>query len=413
MKSKTHKVGNIFSSKFYWFISPQFIFLLPLLQVIFVYIYWLINGKNINYDYNITYWPLLTWIFGYIFFLMGCNIVKSKSRFAIHHPFNISLKWLRYCFAVWFFLFASTVYIYGGLALYKIYLGDIDIREVNLIQSTGFFGQFGLFLIFTILCSVIYCLLILSEPFQNKVTYKNIFLIAAIVGSLSAGKRQGLFILITLMVVVHIINLSKTGRRVKLSLFFTIIFGIILAICIFEYIGYLRGAGLSFVSYLEYPIINFEWQISTFGVSGPNNLFPLISGFIPYKILFDYSATEYIISGEESYAELIFGFRYPEPGIGAGFYGPIHLGFGLSGCLLYALIFGIFIGYIYRSAHSSLNFKIIYGLCAWPLVSALSYNLFLISSFFVLPTLCALILIKLSIVYIGPYKKSVSNGVKL
>ena len=393
------------ASHFYWFISPEFIFLLPLLQVSLVYAYWLVMGKNANYDYEVTYFPLLTWILGYIFFIVGCRISKSRSAIATQHPFDISLKWLMYCLAAWLLLFVSTIYVYGGFALYKIYIGDMEIREVNALQANGFFGQFGLFLIFTILSSVIYCLLLLSEPFQNKATYQKIFLAAAIIGSLSAGKRQGLFLLIALIVVMHIIKLTVTGRRLKTSSLFTILLGVILAICIFEYIGYLRGAGLSFISYLEYPVINFEWQMSTFGMDGPSNLFPLISGFIPFKILIDLSSSESLISGEESYAELVYGFRYPEPGIGAGFYGPIHLGLGIYGCILYALLFGLFIGHIYRSAYNSLNYKIIYGLCAWPLVSALSYNLFLISSFFVLPTLCAISLVRLSVTYIGPRGK--------
>lgn len=410
MVIRNPKFGKHIVRNFYWFISPQFIFLLPLLQVVLVYVYWFINGKNTNYDYDVTYFPLLIWILGYVFFLFGCRLSKSRSATVTHHPFDIRLIWLKYCLTAWLLLFASTIYVYGGFALYRIYTGEISILEVNALQATGFFGQFGLFLIFTILSSVIYCLLLLSEPFKNKETYKNIFFAAAIIGSLSAGKRQGLFLLMALIVVIHIIKLSMTGRRLKTSSIFTILLVVIFAIIIFEYIGNLRGAGSSFISYLEYPVINFEWQMATFGMDGSGNLFPLISGFIPYKILIDFSSTEYLISGGESVGEILYGFRYPEPGIGAGFYGPIHLGIGFFGCILYALIFGFVIGHIYRLAHTRLNYKIIYGLCAWPLVSALSYNLFLISSFFVLPVLSAIILLRLSVNYIRRRGEGSSHG---
>lgn len=129
-----------------------------------------------------------------------------------------------------------------------------------------------------------------------------------------------------------------------------------------------------------------EWQLSVFGLfEGAGNIVPLLSGFIPYKII---SGRDF---GMDNTIE-IYSFFYPEPGIGSGFFGPVHLAFGIYGVLLFGAFAGYFASKIFGLANKDPRWIIPYTIFIWPLIAAHSYSHLTSILFFILPFTLSIII---------------------
>jgi len=394
-------------------ISPQAIFSIGLIQSLFIYIHWSLNDKNPHYEYEITFRPLIIIITSYLFFFAGCSLFTTKHRSPSRiHPFIMSKKWMWLLVISWVFIFASTMDVYGGLALYRLYTGDLSVKEINDLQATGFPGQFGILLVLNTLCMISCAALIISKSFKRKGLYTSIFFLISILGSLSAGKRQGIFILLSIVSIAYIAKMNSESKKVPKSLIITLAIAVGSLLATFALIGQMRDSDTGIINYMEYPLINFEWQIENFKFMGGGNIFPMIAGFFPYKMLINEETIAGLGEGENPVTQIIFGFVYPEPGIGAGFYGALHLGVGFIGCIVFALILGACIGRLYQKSHNNIHSLMLYCICAWPLASSLSYNLFLVAGFFLVPTVASIAYLKRAIIPINPIDWQAKNKIQ-
>jgi oligosaccharide repeat unit polymerase len=193
------------------------------------------------------------------------------------------------------------------------------------------------------------------------------------------------------------IDVSHRRNEIFKILSSSAVWSIVLAVIFFVVVGSLRnGAEISsgfyqISQYLQFPLINLEWQIAEFGFFwGQSNWFPLISGMIPHKLLASSDISQ-------SMAQLVFGFTYPEPGIGAGYFGPAHLALGLTGVIVYGFFTGLVSAFFYSKSQISVVWIVPYSFFIWPLISAHSYNHFLTLLFFPAPLLISLALSKITI----------------
>lgn len=377
--------------------KPEVIFGLGVVQALFPYFFWFYFGLNENYSQEITGKPILLWVFGYIAFWVGAKFAKKSFRsHQVGWIFNRRkiVLLLKIIILLWCFVLIPVILAYGGVPLLKFILSSMDVGDVNQLQASSFPGLFGIWLtvnnllIFIVSVSIF---MFVSNR-ENFPRYLILAIIFIIFGAILGGKRQGLFVAGSVtfsFVYIALANhfqsgLAKNILKKSIAIFYFFALVLIVISALIAAIRVVDNSGLGFVSlyrYLEYPLINMEWQIDNFGlVAGADNFFPLVAGFIPYKLIFG------SMYGIEN-AELIFDFFYPEPGIGAGYFGPVHLAYGLSG----VIVFGFFTGYlakkVYNLAIVDIRWVLPYSTFIWPLFSAHSYTHFLSLLFFATPFL--------------------------
>jgi oligosaccharide repeat unit polymerase len=223
----------------------------------------------------------------------------------------------------WFFLFASTIEIFGTLISGK--------RQGILIY-------------------IVYILCGLSIRFNNPLT--------------------------TLLKTFKL----PSNKILRLTIFIS---GFTLLLFAIGFISSLRGgrgierSGIDeIMDYLQFPLINLEAQCQQIGLNPYkfNFVYPLIS-LLPFKLFENFAL-----------ANSDLPFR-PEPTIGAGFYGNIHWGLGIIGIALYSFLFGLVSKYFYQNSFKRLSHLLIYCLISWTLLSAHTYNHFLNLIFIPVPAI--------------------------
>lgn len=380
------------------FVTPEVLFLLGTIQALSPYVLWYFLGSNTSYDYEITYLPVIIWIIGYAFFWLGAKFVKTDFTSSIQSSIKLSLGSTK--IAIWVTIalviiqITQAIQIYGVLPIYGYITGVSNVTEVNELQRDSGFGQLGsLTALLFFLNGLLLVLLIKSAEIKKKP--KLLFFLAfcvEIFGTLVAGKRQGLLICLTFLAcglsiyfnnplkpVLKFLNLPSS-RAIRVFIYSTII-GILLFL-----IGFLSslrvgtGAEVSgieeILNYLQFPLINLEAQCQEIGLSPYkfNVLYPLLT-LLPYKAY-------------EGFAPALNELPIrPEPTIGAGFYGNIHWGLGITGIIIYAFLFGFISKYFYKKASKGLPYLLIYCQISWTLLSAHTYNHFFTLIFLPVPAI--------------------------
>ncbi len=382
-----HLLLNIF--------KPELIFFLGIGQALTPYFFWFLFGVNENYSQEITGQPILIWLVGYMVFILGAKFAKRS--FKSHHVESIFNRrriifFLKVTIFVWCCVLIPVIQAYGGVPLLKFIFGSMDVGAVNQLQASSFPGLFGVwFTVNNLLISIVsVAILMCVSNHENFPRYLVMGIIFIIFGAILGGKRQGLFIaggvmfsFVFIAIGNHFqLSLAKNILKKSIVIFYFFIMALILISAFIATIRVVDNSESGFVSlyrYLDYPLINMEWQIDNFGlIAGADNIFPLVAGFIPYKLI---SGSGY---GLEN-TELIFDFFYPEPGIGAGYFGPAHLAFGMIGVIVFGFITGYFSRKIYNLAIVDIRWVLPYCTFIWPLFSAHSYTHFLSFLFFVVP----------------------------
>jgi oligosaccharide repeat unit polymerase len=312
---------------------------------------WSIWGVNENYNQGITGAPVVLWAIGMLFFWVGARLA-SKSHLGMALDFKIHTRRVKLVLysslLLWILLLLAIIKAYGGIPILQFLTGALAVDAVNEIQASSIPGLFGVWFLANSILVIATSLMLVSN--LSRRTFFTAILVLSICavffGAIVAGKRQSLLIAATIIIPSVIIGtkffLTKNkarvlDRRIILSAIVSVIFLVI----IFGVIGQVRTSNniessslLQIFNYLEYPLINMEWQLSEFGlIGGASIITPLFAGLIPYKFI---SGSEFGL--DNTFA--IYSFFYPEPGIGAGYFGPIHLAFGVLGVLFFGLVTG-------------------------------------------------------------------------
>jgi oligosaccharide repeat unit polymerase len=387
-------------------VTPEILFFLGTIQALSPYALWYFLGSNTHYNYEITYLPVIIWIVGYTFFLLGTKLIKTSSITPPKLLIKISLSSVKAVTLATIALIAvqivQAISLYGVLPIYAYIAGSSNVAEINQLQNDSGFGQLGLLstsLFF--LNGLLLILLIKSSEIMKKP--KLFFIIAFCVevfGGLISGKRQGLFISLTFLVcglsiysnelLKPVLRLfSVPSSRIIRFLLYSSVVGIL--VFIIGFISSLRvGGGFQtsgieeILNYLQYPLINLEAQCKEIGLDPYkyNLLYPLLT-LLPYKAY-------------EAFAPSLNELPIrPEPTIGAGFYGNIHWGLGITGVIIYAFLFGLISKYFYKKSLTSLPHLLVYCQISWTLLSAHTYNHFFTLIFLPIPTILFFVLCKL------------------
>ncbi|KAB2849776.1 MAG: oligosaccharide repeat unit polymerase [Ignavibacterium sp.] len=390
------------------FLAPEFLFFLSFAQAIFPYILWLDQNDAPSYPINITYYPIFVWIVGMISFIAG-SMIKSLFYGRDNKINNISAEiafrnnnWSLLLLIVWFVQTALIIKLYKGVPLVQYLNGSIDVSSVNQLQQKGFVGQFGLYSVTNLLLIANFSFQIfLNKYFMKKFQWKTLLTFLAFsFGILMSGKRQGAFIAFFFIagsaLMFNAMPVAQKQYKDR-TLFIIMISAIslLMLIFLFGFLGKIRTFGeitdsalLQIISYLEFPLINFEWQLYSFGINpAERNMLPLLSGFLPYK---------YLVKGDYylPFTEIVYGFRYPQPGIGAGIYGPVHLAGGISSIIVFSIVLGYFSKLIYLRARNNWRWNLPYSMMIWPLLSSHSYYHFASLIFFWIPFILIILIIQ-------------------
>ncbi|MBD2197807.1 MULTISPECIES: O-antigen polymerase [Calothrix] len=381
-------------------VSPEILFLLGTLQALFPYIIWMIQGPNENYNYEITYLPLFLWTIGYFFFWLGTRFFKSNvdnvSSKLIKISFN-GLKRIIFIISVLIIIqIINIVQAYGFLPILEFFSGSININDVNNNAVDTGFGQLGIFVTSLFFLNGLLLSLVIKavESHKKLSLFFVINLLIAIFGTLITGKRQGLFILVFFIfsgLSIRFNSPLKTFIKVfglQISKQVRILLYILVPAILIYFMGFIAslriGSGYQIsgtdetINYLQWPLINFEAQCEQAGL-GPYKFNPIYSfvGLLPYRLYEDYVMNNDLPPS-------------PEPSSPVGFYGNLHWGLGITGIIVFALIFGMISKYFYKRSFFSLPHLLIYCQITWTLIAAHTYNHFLSLVFLPLPALCFL-----------------------
>lgn len=367
------------------------------MQALAPYFLWAIYDPNINYTYSISYTPILYWALGYLAFLLGALPIGGQLSGSSSSSAPIALQALHWNQKNILLILLVAVSIqsilvfslYGGVPLLLFVTGEMDVFQVNELQVGSGFGQLGILLLtlFSLQALLLSEILIANakkEPRPLRILFLFTLLVLL---SISAGKRQGLFILVFFVSVGLSLTMGNPLKAAlkslglppsKSNVWLAALASIAILIGVSELVGSLRIGHAEvyerpvLVTYLELPLINFESQIETAGL-GPFRFSPgaLLKGFIPAKLKSD--------------ADDDAALRLPEPTAPSGFFGIFQWNVGLIPTLILCAAIGKLCGLIYRASYRNLAALFSYSQIAWALLGAHSYNHFLTLLFLPVP----------------------------
>jgi len=220
-----------------------------------------------------------------------------------------------------------------------------------------------------------------------------------ILGQVMTGKRQGLLLFVLYLLcglAIYFGNLAGPLLKsvgLPYNRILTRLSYVLIPLALVAMIGFLGvvrtgsraqnviGLGIGqLTQYLQLPLINLEAVCQAIGLGPAGGYKPagLLTGLLPYRLWG-------VISGNELPIQL------PQPGIGTGFYMPLHINTGLPGIILFAFAAGYASRYFYNKSFTSLFHLLVYCQMAWALFAAHSYNHFLTLVFLPAPAICFLI----------------------
>ncbi len=385
------------------FIKPEILFCIGACQAMFPYGLWFFSGLANEYNYVVSWWPPLIWLIGLLSFICGCKTVGCFRSKIISQPKRTSLGVVEKTF--WILVFASfcmflySVYLYKGIPIVDYIYESRSVDVINVIQQSSVSGLLGinnaLLILLGSTLSIYIGRRIGKKYWALKFWFVGVFLILA---HSMAGKRQGValfglsFIVASIGMGYHPVDIPlsaigiRFGRKSK-GLLLSIL--PIIAVASMDYVGKVRvvdrDTSTSLIRYLELPLINFENQTQIAGF-GPYKL-DLIKCFrqlLPYKMI------------RGSIYEDLDEVPRLEPTSASGFWESIHWYIGVWGVLILGIVFGCISKYIYYKSLCNDLYLLVYSYLSWVLVGAHTYNHFLNTVFFWLPTTLLVIIVKTS-----------------
>lgn len=397
------------------FVKPENLFFLGTAQALFPYIIWTIEGPNPNYDYTVTYIPMVLWLTASTCFWMGAktlnlknNFIFLREKYVVKNIFNIELKYIKYLLHFFIIIVIIEIFfiikLFGTIPIVSFFLNQTDIYFIHDVQEQSSFGHLGALLItISLINSLLLILIIRKNNEQKKIGFLTTiyFIIILLFANLVTGKRQSLiqsvfYIFVGLSIyyndpikpLIKNINFFKRHYSVsKIQSGSILIIALLLLLSLFTAVGTVRVRGMEeisfdpfveYITYISFPLINFEGQANIIGY-GPHHLdlWPNLKELLPYRL-----QTEF----EDEYIPRL------EPTIGSGFIGGYHWCGGFLGVAIYCYFWGLLCKYIYIRAFENFFFFLTYCQISWTLFIAHTHNHFFNLLFIPLPVLVFLVL---------------------
>ena len=419
---------NTFWRKFF---APEVIFAASAAAALSPYVFWYFGYKpHLGVGLEPTYLPALLWSCGLLAFLAGCRLARKKCgdviRFRLSQQ-NIPITLLLGIglVAVLIQVYFAVQDVYGAVPLFD-YLssnGGVEVGTANDQQRYSGFGQLGLFTASLYALNALFLLIVLQWLTWRRGSRVLIALsiLAITFAHLLNAKRQGLYSAVFYLLVGLSIYfgdpirpfsalLHFRGSRLVTRLFLLTVGALL--IFAFGYIASIRTRGRveasteEIVTYLQYPLLNFEAQCVAAGLGpGDSNLWGPLRNLTPYK-----------------FGELTDAFSSLPPKLvssaPAGIYEYIHWCWGIAGVILYSFGLGFGTRWLYDRSLSSLTCLLSYCYSAVALAMAHSNNQILILSYVPVP-LGFVVLVRLMIsteqgkLRVGRHKTNAeTNGVR-
>jgi oligosaccharide repeat unit polymerase len=385
--------------------APEVIFAASTIAALSPYLLWYLGYKPPGVQrLDLTFLPALVWGCGFTSFLVGSRLIRNGSGtdavFRLRQQ-NLPITFLLYAglavILAQVYLAVKDVYGVVPLLDYLSSDGAVDVGAANDQQQYSGYGQLGLF------TASLYALnsLLLLAMLQwltwrrgSRVLIGLAVLTVAFAHLLNA-KRQGLYsALFYILVGLSIYSGSPTrafaallpwARSRTLAKICLGSLAIILVVG-FGYIASIRTRGRveastdEIVTYLQYPLVNFEAQCLAAGIGpGDFTLLGPLRNLAPYK-----------------YAGLADSFTVTIPkrilSAPSGIYEYIHWYWGITGVMLYSLVLGIVSRWLYDRTLGGLTYLLCYCYFAVALAMAHSNNQVLILSYVPVPVLFVFLL---------------------
>ncbi len=384
--------------------APEIIFCASAAAALSPYLLWTLGAKPpVVQRMNLTYLPALVWGCGLLSFLVGARLAhrfrRPKGSFQLCQR-NLPVTFLLYLgIAVVFVqVYFAAIDVYGTVPLldYLSSDGGADVGTANAQQQYSGFGQLGLF---TASLYAINPLLLLAVI--QWVTWRRgariligVALLLVSFAHLLNAKRQGLYSALFYLLVGLSVYFGDPTRAFSAllpwrrspiltrlclaSVFAALVFA-------FGYLASIRTQGRvaasteEVITYLQYPLVNFEAQCAAAGVGpGEFKLLGPLRNLVPYKY------------GEvaESFAVTVPRVILSSP---SGIYEYIQWCWGITGIVLYSFLLGLIARWLFDRAVASLACLLSYCYVAVALAMAHSNNQTLILSYGPIPLLFVLL----------------------
>jgi oligosaccharide repeat unit polymerase len=364
--------------------APEVIFAASAAAALSPYVLWYWGYKLPVVEHlEITYIPAILWICGLLSFLTGCCLARKKSVkqsvFRLRQK-NIPIT-LLLCVGV--MLVVIQVYlaiedVYGVFPLVD-YLsggGNLEVGTANDQQQYSASGQLGLLTASLFALNSVFLVFIIKRVTRGRgsLTILALAFLTTIVAHLINAKRGGLYATLFYLLVglslyfgdpVRALSALVPGRSRILTKSLLLSLAIAL-VFIFGYLasvrtrGRVEGGTREIISYLQYPLINFEAQTHAAGF-GPGD-FRILSPFRhlpPYK-----------------YAEQDEAFAVTNPRTirdsPSGIYEYIHWCWGTPGVVGYSMMLGFVTRWLYERSLQSLGCLLSY--CYFAVALAMSHT---------------------------------------
>ena len=406
--------------------APEVIFAASTAAALSPYVLWYWGFKlPVAERLELTYIPAILWGCGLLSFLIGARLARRKSassfRFQLRQS-DAPITFLLCCGVVLVLLqvYFAIESVYGVLPLadYLSGAGDLEVGTANDQQQYSASGQLGLLTASLYGLNALFLLFIIKRATWgrgSRVLFAMAFL-ATTLAHLINAKRGGLYSALVYLLVGVSLYFGDPVRALSVlvprrSRLLTKVGLAALALALvfaFGYIASIRTRGRvtegtgEIISYLQYPLINFEAQCLAGGF-GPGD-FKLLS---PFRYLPPYKYTEQA----EAFAVTNPRLVRDSP---SGMYEYIHWCWGFPGIVAYSMILGFVARWLYERSLHSLGCLLSYCYFAVALAMAHSANQVLILAYVPVPLVIVWVLtLLISTEQAGSRDRRVARGYEL
>jgi oligosaccharide repeat unit polymerase len=380
--------------------APEVIFAASTAAALSPYLLWYLGFKlPVVERLDLTYIPALVWGCGLLSFLAGARLARRRKderavfRLSKQNLPMVLLLYIGVAIVLAQIYFAVTD-VYGVIPLFA-YLspdGGVDVGTANQQQQYSAFGQLGLFTASLYALNPLFLLVALqwlTWRRGSRILF-GLALSAMTFAHLLNAKRQGLYSALFYLLVglsiysgnpARAISALLPWRRSRILTTLCLLFMASTLVVGFGYIASIRTQGKveasmsEIVTYLQYPLANFEAQCRAAGI-GPGEFKPWgpLRNLAPYK-----------------YGELsdVFSVTTPKLVLSApsGIYEYIHWCWGITGVVVYSLVLGFAARWLYDRTLKNLMCLLSYCYFAAALAMAHSNNQVLSLSYVPVPLL--------------------------
>jgi oligosaccharide repeat unit polymerase len=381
-------------------VRPDVLFTIATIQALSPYVFWQFGVGEYKGQAGLNYMPVVIWACGWIGFMAGTLLVRSRRPERPAYVVTVSDSTLRFFTVITILVICAQLvslsHLYGGVPILS-YLrqdGAINIGTAVALQEESGMGQVGSVYVTTAVLHGLVLLLIIRNLEQKQRSQLLILLSFVVLLCAHAinGKRQGfvrgamfLFTGLTVYAGNPIQALARATRLVR-SVAVARTALIAVACLLFLSVGYLayvrnqgryqRSSLEELIAYQEFSLVNFELQCGPAGF-GPSRVdYTLwLRRLVPWKLM------DAIGLGDTQMPT-----RY-EPWAPAGIYEDIQWSLGLPGVIVYAFLLGVGTMWCYRGVLLSPFRLLAYCQISFSLMLAHSFNEFVSLSWIPAPLL--------------------------